>query len=841
MGPTAGPIRNYHFASAALPQWAGEPAWLAYDHGVQTYYVAETPSLLVGIAAGTYTVAVTIGVGSSPFGVAYDPNDSRVFVTNTASANVTAVSDATNLTVGSVNVGASPLGIAFDNATDQIFVANSGSNTVSVISASTLKIVTNVSVGSGPTGVAYDPVSRNVFVANNGSDNVTTISTATDTVVANTAAGSGPYAVAVDNRSGNVFVTNAGSGNVTVLDPTGTLQVATIDVGSAPAGLTYDYRNGTVWVDQGRLGVVVINATTNTVVQAIIFDPQGATYNPDRNEICVTNSANNTFQCLVPNSGSAPTSIRFQESGLPNGTTWGVAVAGFRATSTTSTVVATLAGNWVYDYSVDVVSQYAATPSSGTFQSPYAGSLNITVGFSPSPGSYAVTFREIGLPLTGWSTWGVNISNVSYPSYLADFAVSETNGTHSYAPEAYYAFATPPPNSFVVAGADRTVVVNYLSPGYTMQFVESNLPGGIGWTVTFNGTRSTVTTVNGQSSSLYFYGIANGTYPYAIAPVPGWSSGYPASGSLSISGRDDYLGLAYFPNPGPTQYSVLFDESGLARATPWSITLNGTTQSGNGTALSFLERNGTYNFTVGPHPGYAVTPTGGIVAVEGSDFFVSIVFQTNTSGGAGQFSVVFQESGLAHGLLWTVDVDGSIRGSSGLQLTFAEPNGSHVYAVGPFLGYRATPDAAAFVVNGSSVLIAIDFATTAGPTLYTVGFAETGLTAGTSWSVDLGGVTRASSTTQLLFEEPNGSYSYLVFQGHGSSAPYGATLTVNGSAIVVPLSFPLPSAPNGTGTVSSGSAAPPWYVDAGLAAAVILGAVALVVTLLTRPPSRPRP
>ncbi|MEM3489441.1 MAG: hypothetical protein QXO75_07300, partial [Nitrososphaerota archaeon] len=61
--------------------------------------------------------------------------------------------------------------------------------------------------------------------------------------------------------------------------------------------------------------------------------------------------------------------------------------------------------------------------------------------------------------------------------------------------------------------------------------------------------------------------------------------------------------------------------------------------------------------------------------------------------------------------------------------------------------------------TGSPDLFSIGFYTIS-PTEYSVTFTESGLPAGTSWSVTLNGVTLSSSSNSIVFSEPNGSYSY---------------------------------------------------------------------------------
>ncbi len=73
---------------------------------------------------------------------------------------------------------------------------------------------------------------------------------------------------------------------------------------------------------------------------------------------------------------------------------------------------------------------------------------------------------------------------------------------------------------------------------------------------------------------------------------------------------------------------------------------------------------------------------------------------------------------------------------------------------------------------------------------YTVAFTESGLLAGTTWSVTLNGNTISSSTSTITFSEENGTYDYSI----GSAAGYHpstatGTVTVNSAALNIPVTY----------------------------------------------------
>ena len=75
-------------------------------------------------------------------------------------------------------------------------------------------------------------------------------------------------------------------------------------------------------------------------------------------------------------------------------------------------------------------------------------------------------------------------------------------------------------------------------------------------------------------------------------------------------------------------------------------------------------------------------------------------------------------------------------------------------------------------------------------TSYDITFTETGLTAGTTWSITLGGSTHTSTGTSVVFSETNGSYSFTVGTVTGyTPSPSSGTVVVNGAAKTVTITY----------------------------------------------------
>ncbi|MGP8074677.1 MAG: hypothetical protein ACLP74_06635 [Thermoplasmata archaeon] len=243
---------------------------------------------------------------------------------------------------------------------------------------------------------------------------------------------------------------------------------------------------------------------------------------------------------------------------------------------------------------------------------------------------------------------------------------------------------------------------------------------------------------------------------------------------------------------GPT-YNVTFTETGLPAGTNWSVRVVSVwglwgwhqveTNSSTGTSLNFSLPNGTYHYRAEPLVGFQSNDSRGFFNVSGgSPTPIGVSFTSVPT-----YSVTFTETGLAAGTNWTVTVQG--RGwwggwegrsvdsitSSAASVTFLLPDGTYHYRVAPVFDYSLNGSHGRFTVAGAT-LPAINVTFSALVT-YAVTFNESGLPAGTNWSVHVLGFgptsagflrdTETSSGTTVTLNLPNGTYFYNVLRVPG--------------------------------------------------------------------------
>lgn len=821
------------------------PVWLAFDPAEKDFWVAALPSEVDVVNESARSILATVPVGAQPFAVAVDARTDTIFVTNSGTDNVTIISGATDRSIGSVSVGVLPMGAAFDSSDGELFVANSGSDNVSVVSESTLKVVASVDVGAHPLGVTYDAATDRIFVADQGSYSVSVISGANRTLLATVPVGTRPYGVCVDNATDNVYVTNEGSFNISVINATTFAEVASIGVPYTWTidlqGIVYDSQTHQLAIGAGPLFVILLNASTESVASYVTVDPSGVAYDPLTGVICVTNTANRTFECLTTSffdywSGSW-TALTFVETGLPSGSAWSVLNDTWVSTSTTTRILFGL-----QRFGCTLTCRFTIPPADGYLATPAQVNLTfntstppaqVTVSFSPGPSRYLVRFSESGMPTRfGWSVW---ISPLGYVQGVGGtIEVALPNGSYSAGvyPAAGY-LATPYYADFTVQGAALQKQFNFSQFLINFRITESGLAPGTGWYVNFTaGPTGFVLPQSGLLTGGYTYvSLMNGSFEYTVESADTQFT-TPRNLSLDeINGavRPTSASMVYFASP---LYTVTFQTQGKPTGAWWSVTLDSTFENSTTAVLQFSARAGAHNFTVGAPVGFAASPSVGSVRVLRAPVTVKIDFASTRS-----YTVTFHESGLPQGTGWAVAIGSVLQSSLMSYVNFSERNGSYGYVVLAVSGY-ATNSSGLVSVNGTNVTVAIAFSTVTYPVIVV----ELGLPNGTRWNVTAANVftgfqkTLSSTGNAVIFFLPNGTYMVSVTVPPGYSASlFNGTFTVAGGRTSGPtVHYALVGTnPKGGGS-SSGSdlaALGPWVFAS---AAVVAGAI-IVSAILGRP------
>jgi hypothetical protein len=465
--------------------------------------------------------------------------------------------------------------------------------------------------------------------------------------------------------------------------------------------------------------------------------------------------------------------VQFNETGLPAGTPWNVTLNGTLKSQTNGTIIF-YEPNGTYSYSLGGAVGWAPLTYLGNF-SVNGTPIRVLVNYSRV--TYNVSFYETGLPSPIPSgSWSVTLNGTLISSAGSTISFQEPNGTYSYVIGSEPNYTTNScSGSVLVEGNSASCTVKWSLNTYSVTFSESGLwsvGGATTWTLNVTGEPPRVNYLNDPP---YVEGFGNGTYSFtAVTSIPGVAM-VPAVREFTVAGGPVSLNVTFV-----SVYSVTFVESGLPASTNWSVDLNGSLVSANRSTIAFLEPNGSYPYLLSGNAGYhqISIPYSGVVAVNGAAVDEILVYALVTYG------VSFSESGLPAGLTWDLSVNGTAqslttRAGTNLLPFMPEPNGTYAYSITGNAGYHESSIAYAgsFTVLAAAVLEPTEYA----QVTYTVTFTESGLPAGTSWSVTIGTATVGSTTTDLTFNEPNGTYSFHIGIVSGWETTGLGSVTVSGA------------------------------------------------------------
>jgi YVTN family beta-propeller protein len=309
----------------------------------------------------------TITGFSAPYGIALNPDNGLIYVSNYGQFNTTGtvsvINDTTNALVASIPVGKNPQSIVYNLANGLIYTANALSNTLSIINGTSNSLAGSIIVGAfpgkNPTGITLNPINNTIYVTNMGSNTISVINGTTNVVVNNItlatgvqeggAGGTGffsPAGIAYNSDNGNLYVTNRGSDTLSVINGTTDELVDEISLNAiAPSGIVYNAANNYIYVtNMGSNTVSVINGTTNTVVANIPvgLGPNGIAYNQNNGDVYVANSVNNTISIVDGLANTVISTIPLGNNNNPNDISYNINYDRLFVTNTNSSTVSAI-------------------------------------------------------------------------------------------------------------------------------------------------------------------------------------------------------------------------------------------------------------------------------------------------------------------------------------------------------------------------------------------------------------------------------------------------------------------------------------------------------------------
>jgi YVTN family beta-propeller protein len=723
-------------------------------------------------AGGSYvtgaTILASIPVFSQPTVATFDPSDDDLYVQNFGAPILggnteSIVADSTNTVLKTVAVGDDPLTSVYANATGDVYVMNFGSsNNVTVFHGTS--IVAWIPTGVTPVAGLYDPSNQYIYVTNQGSNNFTVLN-GTKTV-GSIGLGTFPEAAALDTRSDWIYSPNSASNNVTVVNGSagaGLQTVGSVTVGASPLSAIYDPDNGYVYVpNPGSNTVSVLNGTSVVTSLSVTLSPSDGCFDPANGEVYITDTGSNTVTVLNGTRVVANVSVGV----FPRTPVFDAADDLVYVPSWTENAMDVVNGTTV------VATVAVGTNPYGAMYDPHAeavfssnfNSNNLSRIGTPSS-AVRVTFNETGLP--AGTAWSVDWNSTEYPTDAAQIAFPSGAGTFNYSLTTVPGYSATPSHGQVTVGASPVTKNVTFAPAYPVSFAETGLVNGTFWSVTIG------VVTNGTGNDSLQLWEPNGTYTYAIAPLPGYTTVW--GGSVTVSGAGVPVAV---PFTIPT-YAVWFNETGLPAGTQWGATLGTYGNLSTNASVPFEVANGSYQYSLDAVTGYSGSPAVGQLSVTGSVVLVRVTFVS-------AYPVTFEESGLPAGTNWTVTLGTGPVSTTQSNVSIVRANGTYVFSVSDAnFNYIPVARHGSFNVTGGAVVVPVAFETRrANASAFWLNFSESGLPSGVPWSVTLGAATNHSTGTTVGFLVGNASYSFSVSAVGFLPTPSHGLVVANGPASV---------------------------------------------------------
>ena len=149
------------------------------------------------------SVGASIAMAERPHQVAIDSEGRRLFVTNRDASSITVVDLATETTLATWPVERQPLGIAFDPVENTLWVTNYNDASVTVLTPGG-EHIDSFPVGGGPESIAIDEDRRTAYVVNSLDRSVSVVDLSTRSVHKTQELGYSASGIAVDSVQGRV-------------------------------------------------------------------------------------------------------------------------------------------------------------------------------------------------------------------------------------------------------------------------------------------------------------------------------------------------------------------------------------------------------------------------------------------------------------------------------------------------------------------------------------------------------------------------------------------------------------------------------------------------------------
>ncbi len=544
-----------------------DPRALAFDSSGNLYVVSNSNNTVSEFAPGSTIPIATYSTGlSEPDDLAFD-SSGNLYVTNLGNNTVSKFTPGSTTASNTYTGLSHPYALAFDSS-GNLYVTNLGNNTVSKFAPGSTTAGVTYSVGLDyPIALAFDS-NGNLYVANSSDNRVSKFAPGSTTPSATYSAGlSDPHALAFDS-SGDLYVANVGNSTVSKFAPGSTTARATYSTGlSAPGDLAFD--------SSGNL--YVANADNSTVCK---FSASSTT--PTAGGVVIQSSVESR-PMLIGGTNSTPVAgINLTSAELAQITTTGTGTVTIGDSSQTGNITFSTASPTTTTGTTLNVIQSAAGSGQITLDDASGSATGLngnggTVILTPGTGGIQTTLFATGTPLAtnGFSASGKTLNLTLGFAPTPGMQLTIINNT-----------ATPAASNLISGtfsnlGQGSTVTLSYQATAYSFH-ANYQAADGNDLVLTSPATPNVSVTDSGGTYNGSAYAATTASLE-GVTPTLTYYSGTSATGT-ALSGAPTTVGtytvLASFA--GSTDYT-----SGTASTT---FTISKATP-----IVSVTDNSGTYN------------------------------------------------------------------------------------------------------------------------------------------------------------------------------------------------------------------------------------------------------
>ena len=811
--------------------------------------VSASPGQVALINPETNSITRTVSLQyANPDGLAYDSRNNTLFVAFPSYNDIGVINLNNYNTVQNLGVGIGPAALTYSNVTNQVYVGESDDN-IHIINASSYVNIYPYSVaGSDPSQAIYDPYTNSIYIANGDNNSMFIINEAKVNYLSNDATpfytvplGSPQQSIALNPSNGLIYIMQSGTDNITIFNPMLNETVGSINAPSLSGAGLMTYIPGAqillaagsnnyleeisqaptfnVTIEVGNL--IPAGNTWSVQIQPSMDSPLAQVYESMQlsNQSVFLPLPNGTYDLNISTSYSGAPSIHgyfvvngstktlqfyeqynvdFNETGLPSGVMWSVAIGGKTYSSISNTTqLRLLPGS--YEVNIAGSDGYEAYPSSLVvsvsdynitryvyFQSPQSqtfGSVSNTVNLNNGtsyPGDSYIPVTSSTISLYGAYDQALGIMLI--PVHAGSSAFIQVYNTSD---NALIATDYVPQNlSFSLVSP----IAAYFDPINSMFYVVDNYYNDLASVYPNNGTIDSVVQLPGELTAL-ISGIGNMVY---VANSTGTvfgvniNTGVVKDFTVSLDLGDSVM-IPYHQN------LFMLNSTGSSL-----IELNTTT--GSVRQFTFISGFSAFQVIAG-EPGtlYVSSESAGYVEVfNESTGTVAQSIELVSSLGGRTYSGSIVTGGVydpINGYMYFSSVATSSLYSNG-NFTVYNPSSGRV--ISSFPGLNSSSATSMILDSSNQKIFAVgltsDTLTVISPqTFYSVTVTEKGLPAGTSWTLKLsnGEIFTTTGTSVTFSAENNTLYSYTLISGNSSFRGAPGTFTLSGGPETVQASFSL--------------------------------------------------